>query len=121
MKKLLLTLVAVFTLSVHAGDPMQSTHNWNIGSTNDAVTAHLLALSVPVYDALLVEAKSEQSKAKALGFEWRDIGKFMKDAAKAQGAGDWSKAQALLNKAASQGRLGQQQAADQANAGPTMF
>ncbi|HIE78006.1 MAG TPA: hypothetical protein EYP92_04195 [Candidatus Thioglobus sp.] len=119
MKKLLLPLVAVFTLSVHAGDPMSSSHNWNIGSTNDAVTAHLLALSVPVYDALLADAKSEQSKAKALEFEWRDIGKFMKDAAKAQAAGDWATAQKLLTKAAEQGRLGQKQAADQANAGPS--
>jgi hypothetical protein len=108
MKKLLLPLVAVFTLSVHAGDSMSSTHNWNVGSTYQVL-----------YDILLADAKSEQSKAKALGFEWRDIGKFMKSAKKAMDGGDWATAQKLLNKAAEQGRLGQKQAADQASAGPS--
>jgi len=75
----------------------------------------------PAYRVALATAKAEQAAAKAVQMEWRDIGKFIKDAAKAMASGDASKAIKLLNKAASQGRLGQQQAADQANAGPTMF
>jgi hypothetical protein len=110
MKKLLITILTVFSFTVFAGDLMPSGHNWNIGSTNQAL-----------YDAALAEAKAEQKKAAAVGFEWRDIGKFMKSAKKAMDAGDWSKAKKLLDTAASQGRLGQQQAIDQADAGPISF
>jgi hypothetical protein len=75
----------------------------------------------PAYRVALATAKAEQAAAKAVQMEWRDIGKFIKNAAKAMDAGDSSKAIKLLNKAADQGRLGQEQANDQANAGPTMF
>lgn len=108
MKKLLITILTVFSFTVCAGDSMPSTHNWNDGSTNQAL-----------YDIALAEAKAEQKKAATVEFEWRDIGKFMKDAKKAFDGGDWAKAKKLLSKAAEQGRLGQQQAIDQANAGPS--
>ena len=46
------------------------------------------------------------------------IGKFIKSAMKAMDAGDWPKAEKLLNKATNLSRLGQQQAIDQVETGP---
>jgi len=69
------------------------------------------------YQAALSAAKAEQKKAGAVGGEWRDTGKIIKAAEKAAAEGEFSKAKKLADKAAEQGRLGQQQAASQANVG----
>lgn len=91
MKKLLLLTLAVFAFSAQAGDSAKS--------AIDAATA-------------------ENKKAKKVGFEWRDTGKFLKKASKLAKAGKDKKAIALANKAKKQAVLAQQQAQDQANAGP---
>jgi hypothetical protein len=45
--------------------------------------------------------------------EWRDTGKFIKNAKKAAEEGDYAKAIKLANKAESEGNLGYQQAVSQ--------
>lgn len=69
------------------------------------------------YEAALSAAKAEQKKAAAVGGEWRDTGKIITSAEEAAAAGDYAKAKSLADQAADQGRLGQQQAASQVNAG----
>lgn len=69
------------------------------------------------YESALATAKAEQKKAASAGGEWRDTGKIIKSAEEAAAAGDYAKAKSLADKAADQGRLGQQQAASQVNAG----
>jgi len=102
MKKLLLTTLTVFAISsANAADILPSSHNWNNGSS-DPLKAAISA------------ATTENKKAKKVGFEWRDTGKMLKQAAKVGGA----KGIALANKARLQALNAQQQAKDQANAGP---
>lgn len=69
------------------------------------------------YEAALANAKAEQKKAAAMGGEWRDTGTMIKNAESAAAAGDYAKAKKLADQAAAQGRIGQQQAAEQANVG----
>lgn len=70
------------------------------------------------YEKAVDEAKAAQSAAKAVSFEWRDIGKMLKKADAAAKEGDFKKAIKLAKKAKKQGELGQIQAKEQANAGP---
>jgi hypothetical protein len=102
MKKLLLTTLTVLAVSsVNAGEFMSSSSNWNNGN-NACATA-------------ISAAKAENKKAKKAGFEWRDTGKMMKAGKKAGG----KKCLALASKAKAQALNAQQQAKDQANAGPS--
>ena len=101
MKKLLLITTAVFSLSVQSADFLGSSHNWNDGSSD------------PLKAAIAI-ATAENKKAKKAGFEWRDTGKFIKEAAKVGGATGL----ALANKARLQAIDAQKQAKEQANAGP---
>ncbi len=57
-------------------------------------------------------------KADKMGFQWRDAGKFIKQAQKAAESGDKKKALQLAEKARIQGELAIEQAKAQANAGP---
>ena len=101
MKKLLLTTLAVFTVSsVNAGEFLSSSQNWNNGN-NSCATA-------------VAAANAENKKAKKADFEWRDTGKMIKAAGKAGGA----KCVAKAGVAKAQAIDAQQQAKDQANAGP---
>ncbi len=112
MKKLLLTiLVSVFALSVQA-DLIVVDHE-HYGQAPTPATSP--------YASAVKAAKAEQKKARKLGFEWRDIGKFLKKADKLQKKGDIKSALKLVAKAKTQALLGQQQAKDQANAGPSRF
>ncbi len=103
MKKVLFTTLVVFALSAQA-EFMSKEHNWN--NTPDQ------------YKAAVKAAKAEQKLARSLGFEWRDIGKFLKTANKKYKAGDVKGALKWVEKAKTQAILGQRQAKDQANAGP---
>lgn len=69
------------------------------------------------YEAALAAANAERKKAAAVGGEWRDTGKIIKAAEKAAADGDYAKAKKLADQAADQGRIGQAQAAEQANVG----
>ncbi|MBE8189493.1 MAG: hypothetical protein HAW58_01165 [Candidatus Thioglobus sp.] len=117
MKKLLLTIfVTLFALSTQADlVAVEHEHNWN------SPTGNSNSNSGGSYKSAVKAAKAEQKKAKKLGFEWRDIGKFLKTANKKYKAGDVKGAMKLVAKAKTQAILGQRQARDQANAGPTRF
>jgi len=106
MKKLLLTTLTVFAFSAQAADFLPSAHDWNTGSVDTAKAA-------------IAAATAENAKAKAVGFEWRDTGKMLKEAAKLATKGDTANAVAMANKAKAQAVNAQQQAKDQANAGPS--
>jgi hypothetical protein len=69
------------------------------------------------YQAALAAAKAEQKKAAAVGGEWRDTGKTIKQAEEAAAAGDYAKAKKLADQAAFESRMGQEQAASQVNVG----
>jgi outer membrane lipoprotein-sorting protein len=56
--------------------------------------------------------------AGSVGGEWRDTGKMMKQAKAAAEAGDFEKAQKLIDSATFQAEMGYQQAMAQQNAGP---
>ncbi len=70
------------------------------------------------FEAAFAAAKAAQKKAAAVGGEWRDVGKFLKQAEQAAEAGDYAKAIKLANKAKFQGEMGYQQALSQKDAGP---
>lgn len=57
------------------------------------------------------DAKAANAEAAAMGFEWRDTGKLIKDAQAAFDAGDYDKALALANQAQAQAEEAQRQAA----------
>ena len=65
-------------------------------------------------DALKL-ASTEIDKAKALGYEWRDSRKILKEALKSEKAGEHDKAMKLANKARQQGIIAVTQAQQQAN------
>jgi nucleoid-associated protein YgaU len=53
----------------------------------------------------IAAAKAAAAKANALGYEWRDTGKMIKEAEKLAAAGKYDEAIALANKAREQGEL----------------
>ncbi len=63
--------------------------------------------------AMLEHAEAARKKAASVGGEWRDIGKFIKNAKKALANGKYEKAINLAKKAARQGELGYQQMMNQ--------
>jgi hypothetical protein len=69
------------------------------------------------YEAAKAAAVAEQKKANKMGGEWRDTGKFLKQADKAAKAGDFKKAMSLINKVKFQAEMGQKQAAAEAGVG----
>ncbi|HPQ23682.1 MAG: SoxXA-binding protein [Chromatiaceae bacterium] len=69
------------------------------------------------YESALAAAKNEQKKAAAVGGEWRDTGKVLQSAEEAAAKGDYATAKKLADKAAFEGRMGQEQAASQVGVG----
>lgn len=67
----------------------------------------------PEFKKLLGEAKEAQKKANSVGGEWRDVGKFLKEAEQAAESGDLDKAKKLANKAKTQCEIGYEQAVSQ--------
>lgn len=110
MKNILLTTVvalALSSLSVQA-DLLKVEHEHNWKNTSN-------------YASVLKSTKAEQRRVKKVGFEWNTIKKLMKSAAKKHKAGNDKSAIKLLMTAKDHAILGQQQAKDQANAGPVSF
>ena len=68
-------------------------------------------------EAAIAAAKSAQKAANAVGGEWRDTGKMIKEAEKEAAAGNYGSAAALAKKAEQQGMLGKQQAMNQKGIG----
>jgi len=69
------------------------------------------------YDSAVAAATAELKAANKAGNEWRDSGKLLKKAAAAAKKGDLAKATKLAKAAQFQGKIAQQQAAEQAQAG----
>lgn len=61
----------------------------------------------------IAKAEAARKKAASVNGEWRDTGKFIKQAEKAAAAGDYAKAVKLANKAETEGRLGYEQQVSQ--------
>ncbi len=61
----------------------------------------------------IAKAEAARKKAASVNGEWRDTGKFIKNAKKAAEAGDYAKAVRLAKKAENEGNLGYQQAVSQ--------
>lgn len=113
MKRILLTTATIFALSSQADlIAVDHTHNWNKAPFANKVSG--AKASGATCKSTISAARAENKKAKKVGFEWRDTGKFIKQAKKAGG----KKCVKLANKARSQAILAQQQAKDQANASP---
>jgi hypothetical protein len=68
-------------------------------------------------DAAIAAAKAAQKAAAAVGGEWRDTGKIIKDAEKAAAEGNYGSAVKLAKQAEEQGHLGKEQALGQAGVG----
>jgi hypothetical protein len=96
LKKLLLTgaAVAVFALSSSA-----------------------FAATKADYEKAVTAAQAAIKQAAAMDDEWRDSGKLLKKAAEAAKAGDFDKAVKLAKAAEFQGKMAQEQAKANANAG----
>ncbi len=120
MKKfLVMAAAATFTLGLTAGCNKQQTKT-------EAAPAPAAKAAMPAapktnaqlaYENALKDAKTEKKKAAAVGGEWRDTGKILKKADKAAKKGDYGTAKKLAQKAAFQGRAGQEQAASQVGVG----
>ncbi|MCW8908547.1 MAG: SoxXA-binding protein [Sedimenticola sp.] len=82
-----------------------------IGSTA-TLAGEMKADAATAADAI-ARAEAAQKKADSVNGEWRDTGKFIKNAKKAAEDGDYAKAVRLANKAESEGNLGYQQAVSQ--------
>jgi len=65
----------------------------------------------------MTAAREVRKKAAAVGGEWRDIGKFLKQAEQAAVKGDFATAGMLAEKARKQGELGYEQAMSQQDVG----
>ncbi|CAC9591903.1 hypothetical protein [uncultured Gammaproteobacteria bacterium] len=114
MRKLLLITLTAFALSVQV-DLAAADHAHN-GKNSPSGKVSGVELSAACKSAISA-ASAENRKAKKVGFEWRDTKKFIKQAKKAGG----KKCVKLANKAKAQALNAQQQAKDQANAGPVGF
>ncbi len=83
-----------------------------------AMSAAFAKADKATYMKTFAEAKMWQKKAASVGGEWRDIGKFLKQAEAAAKKGDYDTAVKLAAKARFQGEMGYKQALEQKNAGP---
>ncbi len=118
MKKLLLTTLAVFALSLQ-----MSCADSGYSATKSVAesTPRKLHSTSSTYKSALKAAKSEQKKAKKVGMEWKTIGGkkgLLAKAKKLHKKGNDKAAIKLLEIAKTHAILGQKQAVDQVNAGP---
>ncbi|WP_089727544.1 hypothetical protein [Candidatus Thiosymbion oneisti] len=69
------------------------------------------------FEKAMTAAREARKKAATVGGEWRDIGKFLKQAEQAAAKGDFATANQLAEKARRQGELGYEQAMSQKDVG----
>lgn len=112
MKKLLITIV-VIALAVFAAITLQSeSGNSSSGSSSSSNSSNNSASKI------IDESKAEAAKASELGFLWTEVDELIKKAEKSLAEGKDEDAIKWATKAKNQAIAGQQQAKDQANAGP---
>jgi predicted translin family RNA/ssDNA-binding protein len=85
--------------------------------TSIALSSTVFAASKTDYEQAASAAKAAQEAAAAVKSEWRDTGKLLKEAAAAAEKGDYAKATELAKSAELQGKMGEQQAKEQAGIG----
>ncbi len=125
MKKLLLITLTAFALSIQVDSiAADYTYNWNNPPSVKAFKPKIYKRSKVSKPKLsrtcknaISAASAENKKARKVGFEWRDTGKFIKQAKKAGG----KKCVKLANMAKNQAILAQKQAISQINAGHMGF
>lgn len=88
------------------------------------LAAALAACSTPstdndAFNALAAQAENEIREAEKVGFLWRDTEQLLADARQANRQGRHDEAMKLAQKALKQAELAQQQAKDNAKAGPS--
>ena len=91
------------------------------GGQQTASAAPAKSAQAQEFERIYAEAVKARKKAASVGFEWRDIGKFLKKAKAAAKKGDYGKAIKLAKKAKVQAELGYQQYLSQRNAGPQNY
>lgn len=109
MKKLLIPALLASSLILLGGCASTQTSEPQAAKPSAEMTAFQQS-----YDSAAAALKT----ANSVGGEWRDTGKFMKQAKAAAEAGDFAKAQKLVAKAKFQAEMGYQQAMAEQNAGP---
>ena len=82
-----------------------------IGSAT--VTAAEMKADAAMASEAIAKAEAARKKAASVNGEWRDTGKFIKNAKKAAEAGDYDQAVKLAKKAEDEGNMGYQQAVSQ--------
>lgn len=105
MKKVLLTTLAVFSLSATAADFLGSSHNWNNGSSDPFKTT-------------VASAEKGLKANLSASMAWRDTAKMISEAKKLQASGKTDAALALAKKAHTQTVNAAAQTAAAATAGP---
>jgi len=80
-----------------------------------AVSGLVGCASGPSFKDVSAESKKEMKVAKKMDYLWRDTGKFLKKAKKANSDGNSKKAMKLAKKALSQAKMAQTQAKTEAN------
>jgi methionine aminopeptidase len=78
-------------------------------------TLSIAAETADTLKSAVEAASTAQKAAAAVGGEWRDIGKFLKKAAKLEKKGNFDKAVKLAKKAEEHGKLGKAQMEGQNN------
>jgi hypothetical protein len=102
--KQILVMVAAATMLVACAAPEK---HRAIASANDE------------FARLAAEVEREIRATDKTGFLWRDTEQILRDARAAQAEGRYAEAKELANRALRQAQLAQQQARENANAGPT--
>jgi len=69
------------------------------------------------FEQVVTAAQAARKQAAAVGGEWRDVSKFLKQAEQAAAEGDFATANQLAEKARRQGKLGYEQAMSQKDVG----
>jgi len=96
-------------------------HHFSVGILVAALVAGLPAAGwaddQADFEKAMTAARGARKKAAAVGGEWRDIGKFLKQAEQAAAKGDFATANRLAEKARKQGELGYEQAMSQKDVG----
>ena len=116
-------MLFIATLAVALTTLSACTKEMTKTDTADKAAAPAAAAPAPAgsgqeaYEAALAAAKAEIKKAAAVGGEWRDTGKILKEAEKAAAEGNYDTATKMAEKAKFQAIKGQEQAASQVNVG----
>jgi hypothetical protein len=107
--------ISLFVLLM-AGCATSTTSESSVTGTKESASA--AEAQMAAFEKSYAEVDALRKKADGVGGEWRDVGKFMKEAQASAKAGDFDKAGSLLDTARFQSKAGYEQALAQKGAGP---